>query len=465
MTTIKKRGIELNMKEQEKYEIVKDYVDLKINNHKRLADQLGCSVKHTYVLIDNYEKYGKEAFRHKSRGRVSSKKTPQSIVDNIIQIYESISQGDINFTHFQEILEETYNIKISYQTLWSILTKVDYYSPKMHKTTKNKLKLKLKQSTLKEQKTIVNKNYFMNPKDVHCRIPKPKNSGEIVELDASLHPWFGRDRPQIYLHACIDRATGRITGAYFSEQETTLSYYIVLKQMIMNYGVPMIIVTDNRTSFGRLLEKGTERENMANFAITCRRLTIELSSTSIPQKKGRIERLFQTLQSRLSVELRLKGIKTIDEANIFLQEYIEIFNESRFEVFPINYTTNVFAKLDENTNIDDYLATYKIRIVDNGNTIKYNKKYYYLFDKNHKQVFPKNRVEVLVIATLDNRLYASIDKDMYYLIECEKQQKYSSIFDTIKPERKKWIPPMTHPYKKLSYDIMMQSKQLKQSQN
>ena len=109
-------------------------------------------------------------------------------------------------------------------------------------------------------------------------------------------------------------------------------------------------------------------------------LGIELECTSVPQAKGRVERLNQTLQSRLVIELRLAGISSIEEANEFLSSYTKEYNAS-FSL-PINHTKNVFEKQPSNKKINQILSVLSTRKLDGGNCIRYKNKYYHPITRN-----------------------------------------------------------------------------------
>lgn len=112
----------------------------------------------------------------------------------------------------------------------------------------------------------------------------------------------------------------------------------------------------------------------------CHRLGIHLYTSSISEVKGRIERLFQTLQSRLAVEMRLKGIKKIEQANEFLICYIKEFND-QFSL-PFNNTINAFENPLDNSKINEVLVIASRRKCDNGGYIKYHNKYYKFFNQD-----------------------------------------------------------------------------------
>ncbi len=106
------------------------------------------------------------------------------------------------------------------------------------------------------------------------------------------------------LHLAIDDATGRITGAWFVVQETLDAYYHVFHQILTSYGIPYKFLTDCRTVLIYKCKNSPslDEDTYTQFAYACKQLGVELESSSVPQRKGRVERLDQTLQSRLPIE-------------------------------------------------------------------------------------------------------------------------------------------------------------------
>ena len=127
-----------------------------------------------------------------------------------------------------------------------------------------------------------------------------------------------------YTHLDVYKRQGTITGTWFDTQETLNGYYHVFHQILTNYGIPYKFFTDRRTIFTNKQKNSPslDEDTYTQFAYACKQLGVLLESSSVPQAKGRVKRLNQTLQSRLPVELRLAGITTIEGANEFLHSYI-----------------------------------------------------------------------------------------------------------------------------------------------
>lgn len=154
-----------------------------------------------------------------------------------------------------------------------------------------------------------------SPEKIHPSRSRKKYQGELIQMDASSYNWFGSD--VTHLHLAIDDASGDIVGGYFDTQETLNGYYHVLHQILRKQGIPLAFLTDKRTVFDyqSKAKKVVEEDTFTQFGFACHQLGIDIRTSSIPQAKGRVERLNGTVQSRLPVDLELAGIQSIEEAN------------------------------------------------------------------------------------------------------------------------------------------------------
>ena len=458
------RKVELRMNEHEKYEVIKELVDHN-GNKNRAAKKLNLSIRQINRLIIIYKEKGKSGFVHGNRGRVPSTVLDKSISEDIILLYRSKYQ-DFNFRHFHEYLEEEENIKVSYKFVYNVLTKAGILSPKARKKTK---KVLVRQQLIKEKKinlsmsdeqieTIV--NHEISIEDSHPRGEKPKYFGEIIEQDGSIHLWFGEKKT--CLHLAIDKATSTIVGAYFDKEETLNGYYHVLHQILTNYGIPYRFLTDNRTVFNYMSlnpdKRTSEKDVLTQYGYACKQLGIDLKTTSVSQAKGLIERTNGTFQGRLVNELKLNGISTIEEANRYL---IEVFVPKFNNKFAMDYKKfpSVFEQSPSEEKINYTLAILTPRKIDNGNAIKFKNKYYQPYLGNELKCF-KPKTECLVIKSFNNDLLVTIDDTVYELRELSRNERFSKDFDIeVEPkEKKKYIPPMTHPWR-----ISQFKKQLKKA--
>lgn len=451
------KKVELRTMEQYKYEIIKNLVDNN-GNKKRAAFKLSLTIRQVNRLVQTYMSKGKEGFMHGNRGRLPKKTISEEIKKQIIELYKTKYEG-ANITHFKELLLENENINISYTALYTTIKRANILSPKARRSTikleKKRIKqaLKNKEKLSEGQQDLIVKNNILDKYDAHSRIPRLKYFGECLEMDACEDYWLGKDFGKLTLHGAIDNATGSICGLYFDKQETLNGYYHLFERIWLNYGVPAKFLTDNRTVFiyNGLKQKSLEKDTLTQFGYACHQLGVELETTSIPEKKSRIERLWETLLSRLPIELRLAGINNMEEANKFVSTYTTKYN--KLFALPINYNTSVFENVDTKL-INTTLSVIAQRTFDKGCSIKYENKTYLAYKGSMQKNF-KQGTKCLVIKTYDNKLLCNVDNELYQLVELQQNVEYSKNFD-LEPQikTKKYtghIPPISHPWKQESY--------------
>ena len=465
------RKVELRMNEEYKYKIIKKLVETD-GNKKRAASKLNCTVRTVNRLIIKYKSEGKSAFIHGNRGRVPSTTIPLDIKNKIISFYIN-EYSNANFSHFCEIVHREFNIKISDTTLNKWLREEDIISPKARRRTKKllkqQLKTKMKNSKSKKIKNdIKNSISLIDEKDAHPRRPRSKYVGEMIQMDASSFHWI--DNELWHLHVAIDDADGKIVGAYFDYQETLKGYYNVLHQILTNHGIPALFYTDRRTVFEykRKDRAFDDEDTFTQLSYACHNLGIDIKTTSVPQAKGRVERLNQTLQSRLPVELKYARITNIEDANKFLNSYIKKFNDQF--ALQLNTTKSVYEKQPDIEEINHTLAVLSPRKIDSAHCIRFKNKYYLpVSDKNVKRYF-NNKTDCMVIEAFDGSLYVNILDTLYLMEEVPEHERFSKEFDDEpdikeKKVKKKYIPPMTHPWKRASYNNYVQKQKHRSGAN
>jgi hypothetical protein len=451
------------MNEQKKYEIIKK---LKESNgdKRRAAVELGCTLRHVNRMLKGYAQQGKQFFSHGNKGRKPAIALSDELRNEILFLYQN-KYDTCNFQHFTELLAKHDGIHISAGTARNILMESDILSPMAWKRTRRAQikKLKEKQAeTESPRKKEALQVAIVAAQDAHPTRSRCAYAGEMVQMDASLHLWFGETKTQ--LHAAIDDATGIVVGAYFDHQETLNGYYHVFHQILTTYGIPYMFYTDRRTVFEYKKKSSPELENdtFTQFAYACKQLGVELKTTSIPQAKGRVERLFKTLQSRLPIEMRLAGIQTIEQANEFLHNYIKEFN-AQFAL-PYHTTTSVFEAQPSVDKINQILAVLSPRVIDAGHSVRFKNHRYRLLDENGLGEFPYKGTKALVVQTFSGDLFCNVGERLYVLEEIPMHEKTSLNFNTEKEinearkPKKQNIPPMNHPWRKdnfMKYVMMM----------
>jgi len=440
------------MNEQRKYEVIKGLVDHPDTANKdRAALILGCTKRHINRMIQGYIKDGKAFFIHGNRGKKPATTIRPDVRSQVIDLYRT-KYYEANFEHYTELLKKHEGISISSSSVMSILESEYILSPKATKAKRRRIKQALRAkkqaATSKKELSQIQAN-LVAVEDAHSRRPRCAYFGELLQMDATPYEWVPG---QIWhLHLAIDDASGVVTGAWFDTQETLNGYYHVFEQILTDYGIPYKFLTDKRTVF-TYKKKGAlsdDKDTYTQFAYACKQLGIQLESSSIPQAKGRIERLNQTLQSRLPIEFRLAGVTDINNANEFLYHYIKEFNE-KFSL-PCNGIKSVFEKQPSKEKINLTLAVLTERTVDAGHAIQFEKKFYKMVDNKGMQTHYRKGTKVMLIKAFDRSLFACVnDKDIYALEEIPPHEHKSKDLDSDykQPEpRKPYIPPMNHPWR------------------
>ena len=450
------------MNEQKKYEVIKSLADHPDTANKdRAALILGCTKRHINRMLQGYIRNGKDFFIHGNRGKKPATAISIEIRQKIIDLYRN-KYFEANFEHYTELLKKNEGISISASSVMSILESEYILSPKATKAKRRRIKQKLKDQkkaakTKKELSSI--QSNLVSVENAHSRRPRCAYFGELQQMDATPYEWV---HGQVWhLHLAIDDASGIVTGAWFDTQETLNGYYHVFKQILTDYGIPYKFLTDKRSVFTYKKKDvlSDDKDTYTQFSYACKQLGIELESSSIPQAKGRIERLNQTLQSRLPIELRLAGVTDINKANEFLHSYIKEFNE-KFAL-PLYGIKSVFEMQPSKEKINLTLAVLTERSVDSGHAIQFEKKFYKMIDHKGVQIHYRKGTKVMLIKAFDRSMFACVnDKYIYALEEIPTHEHKSKDLDADykQPKPKKtYIPAMNHPWRRSAFNKFVHS--------
>ena len=269
--------------------------------------------------------------------------------------------------------------------------------------------------------------------------------GQEIQMDACEKMWFGGIVS--YLHLAIDKGTKKILFGWFEYEEITRGYFILLYNIIINYGIPARIKTDNRNSFSN----NKNKVDSTQFGTICEILRIELITTSSPTAKANIERENGVVENRLIAELRHEGITEIDKANKYLNEIFIPKMNKKFS-YEIDYKT---SKMKPNNYSEEELKliiSEKFpRIIDNASSIKYNNKYFVPINPvTGTTTCFKKHTECTFIIDYDGNYWSKIENNYYKLYELEDRDSImkKEIINDKPLEKKKYIPPESHPWRK-----------------
>ena len=310
------------------------------------AEILSLSSRQIRRIVKRIRFEGEKGIIHKGRGRSSNRRISRKIRDKVIQLYRK-QYPDFGPTLASEKLLERDGIKISDETLRRWL---------------------LESGDWKKARKSRRHRQWRQRKD---------HPGEMIQMDGSHHDWFEGRGPQCVLMAYIDDATGR-AYARFYEYEGTIPAMESFKRYIQKYGLPMSVYLDKHSTYKSTAKPSIQdelnnTEPLSQFERALKEFGVEVLHAHSPQAKGRIERLFGTFQDRLVKEMRLKGIKTMEEANKFLEKYLPLYNR-RFSVSAVG--EDLHRPLAKGMDLNKILCIKTERTLRNDFTIAHNGKLY-----------------------------------------------------------------------------------------
>ncbi|HHX95154.1 MAG TPA: ISNCY family transposase [Clostridia bacterium] len=387
------------------------------------ASALGISERQVKRLKKDVKLNGPAALVHKNSLRKPACAIPDDTASKIVALKKSKIYEKANFNHFKELLLEHHDIKISYSALHDLLTSNGIKSPKSRRRFKP-----------------------------HRRRKRKKQAGLLLQVDASPFAWFG-GRAKYALHGAIDDATGQITALYMCKNECLFGYFQMLRSIINDFGLPVSLYSDRHSIFrSPKADKISIEDQLAGvtandtqFGRAVSELGITLIPARSPQAKGRIERLWETLQSRLPVEFAVRNIKTMEEANDFLPSYIFKFNDM-FSVEPEDFES-AFRPVPERLNLDYSLCIKEQRSLDRGGVFSYYNKCFKIVDSPYSNMIPPNS-KITVLASPNFGIKVQYKNFVFDAVRFFKPKKAAAA-PKEKPKTST-IPAASHPWRNCS---------------
>lgn len=410
--------ISMTEKELSRYDVIMNLIDKNINGTDA-SKQIGVSVRHVKRLKNSVIKYGAEGLVHNSRGRESNRKLDPKILKRVEKLLKE-KYYDFGPTFATEKLDEIHEITLGKETVRGIMSKLGLWTIKPRK--KGKIK--------------------------HVWRARKDNEGEMEQFDGSYHIWFGEEESCLLLS--VDDATGKITHAKFDYNESTIAVFGFWKEYFLKNGLPLSIYLDKFSTYKINHKNAVDNEGMiTQFQRAMKQFGVRPITAHSAESKGRVERMFETLQDRLVKELRLAGITTIEEANIFLQNYIPKFN-AKFAVVP-KRRKKLHKKLNKQTekNLSKILSIQSARVVNNDYTIMFKNKYFQLNKIQPTTVYKKDRV--IVEEHLDGSIklnFGNTYLDYTTLPERPKKEINIKLPALTGQEQNSYKPPIDHPWRK-----------------
>lgn len=413
----------MSAKELDRFQIIKKLIGKHINGTAAAA-LLHLTTRHVRRLKSNVQQFGPKGLLHGNRGRESHNKIDPQEKKKIIRLLHA-RYHDFKPTFASEKLFEHHGIERDPKTIRQIMMDEGLWQPR----TKRK-------------------------QPVHRQWRERKSCyGEMIQFDGSYEHWF-EDRngtAEVCLLAGIDDATGKVVYARFDAHEGVFPVFGFWREYLVKNGKPRSIYLDKFGTYNinhRLAQEHSD--TLTQFERAADELRIELIKANSPQAKGRVERLFGTLQDRLMKELRLQNISTVNDANIFLEKiFMPKFN-AKFSVEPRN-KTDVHQKLSqkEMQQLPGIFSHHTERTVLNDFTFSFHKQWYQLTKEQPATICKKDTV--VVEERLDQTIHIRLrGKYLNYKLLPQRPERQTArvkmpwVLPANIPVRK---PPANHPWR------------------
>lgn len=378
------------------------------------ADLVGLSDRQVRRLVKRLRAEGEAGICHRARGKASNHRIPKRVKARALTLFQA-QYRDFNLAHATEKLGEVHGITLHAETL----------------------RLWLNAAGIPYKQRRARKHRQWRERKAHC--------GELVQLDGSHHDWFEGRGPTCVFMGYIDDATNTVFGRFY-DYEGTWPALDSLQRYIRQYGLPQSLYLDKHTTYKAwaqptVAEQLADQKPLSQVERSLAELGIDVIHANSPQAKGRVERLFKTLQDRLVRELRLLGIKSVAAANAFLASYLPQYNR-RF-ARPAAAPADLHRPAPSSRELDRSLCTKEERTVKNDFTIAHHGTLYQLAQATRAK-------RVTVEERLDGTLHITYrGQELRYRAIPARPPKDAPAPPRALHVKTPWTPPADHPWRRL----------------
>lgn len=406
----------MSIKEANRLDVMRQ-IDRKILSLRKASEDLGVSIRQAKRIRKRYLAEGEKGLMSRHRGKVSPNRIERKLKEAVVKILNREEYTEFGPTLMKEKLRQRHGYYLSEETLRKWMIETGLWVAKKGKTQK-----------------------------VYQRRIRRARFGELLQGDGSRHAWFEERGEECTLVIFVDDATSRLTAGRFVPAETTEAYLGILEEHLRRYGRPLGLYVDKHSIF-RVTREVESRETQTHFGRVLGELDIELICAHSPQAKGRVERANGTLQDRLIKEMRLRKIRTIEEANEYLPQFIEEYNEKFGK--EARSEEDAHRPIRENVDLE--------RIFARKATRKLSKNLSFQYEGNFYQIEPitKNRhraMHVDILARPGKPVLVQHGGQEVPYIRWESQEHKPRILDSKEleaywPTKEKRRPGKHHPWK------------------
>jgi transposase len=301
------------------------------------AEIIGVTPRTMRRWRERLEEQGYDGLHDRRKGKPSQRRVPLETCEAVLRLYQE-KYFDLNVRHFHEKLKEVEGIELSYTWVKQALQGAGLVARKRRRSPHRR------------------------------RRPRRDMPGMLLHIDGSKHRWFQDDR-YYDLIVILDDATSQIYYAQLVEEESTRTVMSGVRQVIERQGLFCALYSDRGSHFFHTPKAGepVDKSRPTQFGRALKELGIQMIAAYSPQARGRSERSFGTWQGRLPQELRLAGVKTLEEANRFLREHYMVEFNQKFAV-PAAAKGTAFRRCGRQ-DLDWIFSVQTERVVGKDNTV------------------------------------------------------------------------------------------------
>lgn len=407
------RLLEMSAKELSRLEVMQR-LSKKQLSQKEAGTMLSLSVRQIKRLLHAYRQKGAAGLVSKHRGRKANNRLSEETKKRALNLLKTKYQG-FGPTLAHEKLVEKDQCKLSDESVRQLMIEEGLWKPR------------------KAKKVVV-----------HQLRERRACFGELVQIDGSPHDWFeGRAEPCVLL-VFIDDATGQLVQLLFVESESFFSYCQAAEGYFKQSGKPVAFYSDKNSIFRVNIPSTGSDDALTQFGRAMLELDIEIICANTPQAKGRVERVIQTLQDRLPKEMRLRGISSLAQGNVYLPEFIQDFN-ARFAEEPRS-AVNAHRPLTPKDDLARILTWQETRTLSKNLTLQFQKTVYQI--QTNRPTYALRNAQVTVCVNAQEQLTILYKGKVLPYTIYKQQSKQAEIVSTKRLDhalQKKLLPPKPAP--------------------
>lgn len=363
------RLLEMSTKELGRLEVMQR-LSARRMSQKEAGQILALSTRQIKRLLRAYRQQGAAGLVSKHRGRKANNRLAEGVKRKVLNLLKTKYRG-FGPTLAHEKLAEREKLQLSDESVRKLMIEEGLWKP--HKAKKVTV------HQLRERRACF---------------------GELVQIDGSLHDWLeGRAEPCVLL-VFIDDATGKLVQLLLVESESFFSYCQAAQGYFQHYGKPVAFYSDKHSIFRVNLPSAGVHTDLTQFGRAMQELDIQIICANTPQAKGRVERAIQTLQDRLPKELRLRKIASVVQANAYLPQFIQDFNQ-RFAETPRS-SVDLHRPLLPKEDLAHIFSWQEPRTLSKNLTLQFHKTVYQI--QTERSAYTLRNAQVLVCLTAQDEM-------------------------------------------------------------